>query len=105
MSARQDPDLEECRFCGLHVESPCDSPPPSLCQHVFDVLMQSTVTAVFSRRKSGRRPRYEWRTIADLPVPLPDSWHALSMFRDHVVLAAQLPAGEGWRLQSYKVVQ
>lgn len=33
-------DLEKCPFCGLLTETPCDSPPPTMCDTLNDALLR-----------------------------------------------------------------
>lgn len=39
MNDDQTPERERCPFCGLRVETPCDAPPPVLCQTAHDFLL------------------------------------------------------------------
>lgn len=40
-------DMEECRFCGCNVESPCDAPPPDTCEKALN--------AAYDKRDGGTR--------------------------------------------------
>lgn len=31
------PDLEQCPFCGIMTDNPCDTPPPDICEQAINV--------------------------------------------------------------------
>jgi hypothetical protein len=55
-------DKEKCPFCGLLTETPCDSPPPTICDTLNEAMLREQAT-------SAAKPACEPAPVATAPNP------------------------------------
>ena len=63
-------ELEMCPFCGFAVESPCDAPPPVICQTAHEVLLAQSAEMQAERRafEAAAYARYQRMKAAGVPM-------------------------------------